>query len=138
MKDTDMATGDNSFDDALVAAENLLVNALDLGERDVDLIGLFQNAMATIRNNPEATFRSSQTTTPSQRRPCADGGPGGQRGSPDRRYATEPPRLTVSVHNNPSRPTRWGGLLCAVTIRNRGGAVRVPIIRILKIHPTPA
>jgi hypothetical protein len=56
MKDTDMATGDNSFDDALVAAENLLVNALDLGERDVDLIGLFQNAMATIRNNPEATF----------------------------------------------------------------------------------
>lgn len=51
-----MPIGDDSFDDALVDAENLLVNALNLRERDVDVIGLFQNALVTVRDNPQATF----------------------------------------------------------------------------------
>lgn len=41
---------------ALVTAEDLLVQELDLGERDVDLIGLLQNAVLTALDDPAAPF----------------------------------------------------------------------------------
>jgi len=55
---------------ALVIAENLLVQELDLGERDVDLIGLLQNSLLTALENPDASFDdvvgSHYSETPSE------------------------------------------------------------------------
>ena len=42
----------SDIEKALVTAEDLLVQELDLGERDVDLIGLLQNAVLTALEDP--------------------------------------------------------------------------------------
>lgn len=66
-----MPIGDDSFDDALVDAENLLVNALNLRERDVDVIGLFQNALVTGQGQPTSDLRAGHRR-PLRRRVSGD------------------------------------------------------------------
>lgn len=46
----------SDIEKALVTAEDLLVEALNLGERDVDLIGLLQNAVLSALENPGTSF----------------------------------------------------------------------------------
>jgi hypothetical protein len=55
---------------ALVTAEDLLVQGLDLGERDVDLIGLLQNAVLTALEDSATSLddviRTHYSETPDQ------------------------------------------------------------------------
>jgi hypothetical protein len=60
----------SDIEKALVAAEDLLVQELDLGERDVDLIGLLQNAVVSALEDPATSFndviRTHYSETPDE------------------------------------------------------------------------